>query len=79
MEAECVVDERVFAGISNANIPELRKKTEGRIVKDADAGDGVSRFHKNTGRKATGSHLSTLPKTMAGPKLKPRTCLTADH
>ena len=32
-------------------------------MKDIDAGDGVS--IKNTGRKATGNHLSISPKTMA--------------
>jgi len=30
VEAECVVDDRVFAGISEPHSPELRKKKYGR-------------------------------------------------
>ena len=40
VEAECVVDDRVFAGISEPQ--SLNKEEEGRMVKDTDAGDGVS-------------------------------------
>jgi len=65
-----MVDDRVYAGISERHIPEV-KEEEGRTVKDTDAGDG--------GRKATGNHLSTFSKNMASQKWKPRTGLTAEH
>src|SRR6218665_1865954 len=75
VEAERVADDRILAGISEPIIPELRKKKDG---------EGHRRWrwclHKNTGRKATGNHLSISPKTMASQKTrKPRTCLTAEH
>src|SRR6218665_1051235 len=57
VEAECAVDDRVFASISEPT--SLNK--EGQMVQSTDAGDG----DKNTGRKATGNHLHTFPKNMA--------------
>ena len=39
-QPECVVDDRVFAVYANPT--SLNKEEEGRMVKDTDAGDGVS-------------------------------------
>ena len=55
---ECVVDDRVLAGICE---PPRDKESEGRAMEDIDAGRWC--LHKNTERKATGNHLSILPKT----------------
>src|SRR6218665_3439142 len=60
VEAECVVDDRVFAGICEPHIPEYgRRRTDGERHRR-----WRWCLRKNTWRKATGNHHPTFPKNM---------------
>src|SRR6218665_171289 len=56
VEAECVVDDRVFAGISEPHIPEKGRRTDGERHRR-----WRWFLRKNTGRiKATGNHFPRI-------------------